>query len=92
MNTQPALESSPSQLPYTASNSMAVTSFNGDGGHRLRRVRFEPNEPGQALVAEKDGIHEADVRRGITVEDSTIGFLVVQWRGRPCPAGRELRA
>jgi len=53
---------------------MAVTSFNGDGGHRLRRVRFEPNEPGQALVAEKDGIHEADVRRGITVEDSTIGF------------------
>ena len=54
---------------------MAITSFNGEGGHTLRRVRFELNEPGQALVAEKDGIHEADVRRGITVEDSTIGFL-----------------
>jgi hypothetical protein len=54
---------------------MAITSFNGEGGHTLRRVRFEPNEPGQLLVAEKDGIHESDVRRGITVEDSTVGFL-----------------
>jgi hypothetical protein len=54
---------------------MVVTSFNGEGGHTLRRLRFEPNEPGQALVAEKDGIHESDVRRGITVEDSIIGFL-----------------
>jgi hypothetical protein len=54
---------------------MAITSFNGEGGHVIRRVHFRPNEPGQIFVAERDGVHESDVRRGITVEDSTIGFL-----------------
>jgi hypothetical protein len=54
---------------------MAITSFNGEGGHVIRRVHFQPNEPGQIFVAERDGVHESDVRRGITVEDSTIGFL-----------------
>ena len=39
----------------------------------LRRVRFVPNEAGQIFVAGKDAIHESDVRRGITVEDSDIG-------------------
>ena len=51
---------------------MAVTSFNGPGGHTLRRVRFVPNAPGQKYVSERDGIHESDVRKGITVEDSEI--------------------
>lgn len=43
-----------------------------EGGHVLRRVKFETNAPGQIFVAERDGIHESDVRRGITVEDSAI--------------------
>ena len=54
---------------------MAITSFNGEGGHVLRRVSFVPNEEGQLFVAERDGVHESDVRRGITLEDSTIGYL-----------------
>lgn len=52
-----------------------ITSFNGEGGHIVRRVRMEPNEPGQVFVGERDGVHESDVRRGITVENSTIGYL-----------------
>ena len=54
---------------------MAITSFNGEGGHVLRRVSFVPNEPGQVWVAERDGVHESDVRRGITLEDSVVGYL-----------------
>jgi hypothetical protein len=51
---------------------MAVTSFNGEGGHILRRVEFEPNEPGQLFVSERDGVHESDVRRGISILQSRI--------------------
>jgi hypothetical protein len=51
---------------------MAVTSFNGEGGHVLRRVEFEPNEPGQLFVSERDGVHESDVRRGISILQSKI--------------------
>ncbi len=62
-------------LTIHAAPYMAITSFNGDGGHVLRRVSFVPNEEGQMFVAERDGVHESDVRRGITLEDSTIGYL-----------------
>jgi hypothetical protein len=62
-------------LTIHAAPYMAITSFNGEGGHVLRRVVFEPNEKGQLFVAERDGVHESDVRRGITLEDSTIGYL-----------------
>ena len=54
---------------------MAVTSFNGEGGHVLRRLRFAPNTAGQVWVSGKDAIHESDVRRGMTVEDSEIGYV-----------------
>ena len=46
---------------------MAVTSFNGGGGHVLRRVSFERNEPNQLFVSERDGVHESDVRAGISI-------------------------
>lgn len=62
-------------LTIHAAPYMAITSFNGEGGHVLRRVSFVPNEEGQMFVAERDGVHESDVRRGITLEDSTIGYL-----------------
>ena len=62
-------------LTIHAAPYMAITSFNGDGGHVLRRVAFVPNEEGQLFVAERDGVHESDVRRGITLEDSTVGYL-----------------
>jgi hypothetical protein len=62
-------------LTIHAAPYMAITSFNGEGGHILRRVSFVPNEEGQMFVAERDGVHESDVRRGITLEDSTIGYL-----------------
>eukprot|EP00038_Savillea_parva_P012295 m.203644 g.203644 ORF g.203644 m.203644 type:complete len:497 (+) comp22187_c0_seq1:145-1635(+) len=54
---------------------MAVTSFNGPGGHELHRVRFAINDPKQLFVAERDGVHESDVRRGIRVHNCTIGAL-----------------
>ena len=41
----------------------------------LRRVEFVPNEPGQLFVAERDGVHESDTRRGISLYDSTIGHV-----------------
>jgi hypothetical protein len=54
---------------------MGVTSLNGDGGHVLRRLRFEKNVPGQVFVAERDGLHESDVRVGLLLEDSDVGGL-----------------
>lgn len=51
---------------------MAVTSFNGEGGHVLRRLQYVANAPGQVWVSERDGIHESDVRRGLTLEDSHV--------------------
>ena len=62
-------------LTIHAAPYMAITSFNGEGGHVLRRVKFAPNEQGQVIVAERDGVHESDVRHGMALEDSTIGFL-----------------
>ena len=61
----------------------------------LRRVRFVPNEAGQIFVAGKDAIHESDVRRGITVEDSDIGHtdddFFVSTTFCPCAASRLTR-
>lgn len=54
---------------------MAVTSFNGEGGHVLRRLRFERNQPGQIWVAGKDAVHESDVRRGITLEECVLSYV-----------------
>eukprot|EP00040_Diaphanoeca_grandis_P007915 m.42899 g.42899 ORF g.42899 m.42899 type:complete len:452 (-) comp19248_c0_seq1:217-1572(-) len=54
---------------------MAITSFNGRGGHTIRRVNFEMNAPGQIFVAERDGVHESDVRVGIRVEHCRIAHL-----------------
>ena len=34
-----------------------------------------PNEPGQLFVAERDGVHESDTRRGISLYDSVIGHV-----------------
>ena len=38
----------------------------------LQRVIFEPNEPGQLFVSERDGVHESDVRSGISILASRI--------------------
>ena len=58
-----------------ASPYMGVTSLGGNGGHVLRRLRFVKNVPDQVYVVERDGIHESDVRVGLTLEDSEIGEL-----------------
>ena len=49
-----------------------LRSQNGEGGHVLQRVIFEPNEPGQLFVSERDGVHESDVRSGISILQSRI--------------------
>ena len=65
-------------LTILSAPQMAVTGYNGGGGHIFRRLQFTRSPhaaPGTfPLVSSQDAVHFSDLRRGPTVEDSNIGF------------------
>jgi len=51
---------------------IAVTAFNGGGGHLYQNIRFVPRN--NTLASVRDALHFTDLREGPTVKDSIIGF------------------
>jgi hypothetical protein len=63
-------------LTILSSPSMAVTAFNGGGGHIFRRLKIERSSHDsdtKTPVVSRDAMHFSDLRRGPIIEDSMIG-------------------
>ena len=70
-------------LTILSSPSMAITAFNGDGGHTFRGITYVgaadiPQSPSVGrrgnMSVSRDAMHFSDLRRGPMVENSFIGF------------------
>jgi hypothetical protein len=64
-------------LTIFSAPSMAITAFNGGGGHVFRRIKTKFSQhPGASTthVVSRDAMHFSDLRRGPIIEDSVIGY------------------
>lgn len=64
-------------LTILSAPQMAVTGFNGHGGHVFRRLQFKRSphaSPSTTMVSSQDAVHFSDLRRGPIIEDSVIGL------------------
>ena len=51
-------------LTILSSPTMAVTGFNGGGGHTFRRLAFAPPRGNATVTVSRDAMHFSDLRRG----------------------------